>query len=534
VDVSAIFHQGGTSTEITQAGNPEYFEFTNGRVTVHMPLSVGEITDGCFTLELVDNCTETSIESQEFSVVEDGCNTIVIRACNDYDGVGFSGTFVPRIRIPARMGWPNYNTEANEERHSDGEIFRPWADRTGSMTIKTGILNEWDHAFLSTLPLWDHVYVGTGSQAREVVVATGRYQPERGESQWLNGAITFDVSPKDELIRKVACGPALAGCAPEADPICFDPSVVFSFVDNGTGTVLQATLLNNLNFTPGEASVTVGAGAPVVQTFGTPPSTITFGPFAEGTFITFRLVSAAIPDCVFTQSFTVPAVAAFVCEGYGYGSFTLDGGTDFVIGKSTTGYITTRRASDGSVIVHGTGVVVDFFITVPTDGEYCMWSSDDAGVLSGYLLQLQGDSQYTVDLNVQGYWELPIINLSNASALETLTLGSNTGLENLSMIFFAGTYIDLVVCEAIQTLSFINSAALETVVMPGTSSLTTINFIGCALGAADVNAILAHAVSIGMTGGTINLSGGTSAAPSGAGITDKATLITAGNSVTTN
>jgi len=61
-----------------------------------------------------------------------------------------------------------------------------------------------------------------------------------------------------------------------------------------------------------------------------------------------------------------------------------------------------------------------------------------------------------------------------------------------------------------------------------------INFSGCALLAASINSILARAVAASMTSHTINLSGGTNAAPTGQGVTDKATLIAAGVTVTTN
>lgn len=61
-----------------------------------------------------------------------------------------------------------------------------------------------------------------------------------------------------------------------------------------------------------------------------------------------------------------------------------------------------------------------------------------------------------------------------------------------------------------------------------------INLSGNAI--ANTNAILADLVPFagGVSGGTINLSGGTNAAPTGQGITDKAALILAGWTVNTN
>lgn len=63
---------------------------------------------------------------------------------------------------------------------------------------------------------------------------------------------------------------------------------------------------------------------------------------------------------------------------------------------------------------------------------------------------------------------------------------------------------------------------------------STIDLSGCALAAESVNHILARCVAAGVTTCTINVSGGTNAAPTEDGVADKAALILAGNSVTTN
>lgn len=307
-DVTAIFHQDGeTDIVINQGDAPGYFIFYDGGFTFQIPMEDTGLASGCFTLELRDNCSDTGIISQQFSIIENDCDTLLIRACNDYANMGFGIPFAPRIRIPARMGWPSYNSTVEEERYSDGVIMRPTGDRTSSLTIKTGILNEYDHAFLSSLPLWDHVYVGEGDLAREVVVQEGKYEPLYGDDQWLNGAVTFDVSPKAELVRKTLCGPALEGCSPANDPICLDAQMVFSFTNAGDGlSNFNATLLSDLNFPPGTATVQLSGGAPVAQTFGTLPDTLTWGPFSEGASITFRLQNSMNQNCVMTKFFDVP------------------------------------------------------------------------------------------------------------------------------------------------------------------------------------------------------------------------------------
>ena len=65
----------------------------------------------------------------------------------------------------------------------------------------------------------------------------------------------------------------------------------------------------------------------------------------------------------------------------------------------------------------------------------------------------------------------------------------------------------------------------------GHADIYTIN----AFSAATVNAILARYIAnAGFVSGSIDISGGTNAAPTGQGITDKATLVTRGVTVTTN
>lgn len=88
-------------------------------------------------------------------------------------------------------------------------------------------------------------------------------------------------------------------------------------------------------------------------------------------------------------------------------------------------------------------------------------------------------------------------------------------------------------------------ASLIQLYLGGCSSLTSLPSIpqranymdisGCALSAAAINAILAQLVArTNGVVGSIDMSGGTSAAPSGQGITDKNTLVSRGWTITTN
>jgi len=87
------------------------------------------------------------------------------------------------------------------------------------------------------------------------------------------------------------------------------------------------------------------------------------------------------------------------------------------------------------------------------------------------------------------------------------------------------------------TIQFVNNPALSIVVLSSFVPLNTKNFTasGCALSAASVNHILArHVANAAYVSGTVTLNGGTNAAPTGQGITDKTTLQGRGVTVLTN
>jgi hypothetical protein len=62
----------------------------------------------------------------------------------------------------------------------------------------------------------------------------------------------------------------------------------------------------------------------------------------------------------------------------------------------------------------------------------------------------------------------------------------------------------------------------------------TVDISGCALTGTAVNNLLTQLDANGISGGSVDVSGGTNAAPSGAGLTAKTNLIAKGWTVTTN
>ncbi|MDP2387513.1 MAG: hypothetical protein Q8M29_14140 [Bacteroidota bacterium] len=153
------------------------------------------------------------------------------------------------------------------------------------------------------------------------------------------------------------------------------------------------------------------------------------------------------------------------------------------------------------------------------------------------------------------------INSQNNVALTSLsfpslTTSGNINMNNNTLL----TSVDLSALTSSGSINVISNPALATLSFPAltttgsssitiiTSGVTTVSFpaltsfgnsfnaSGCKLSVASVNALLAKLVSIpALTGKTISLNSQTPMAPpSGQGVTDKATLITNGNTVNTD
>lgn len=190
-----------------------------------------------------------------------------------------------------------------------------------------------------------------------------------------------------------------------------------------------------------------------------------------------------------------------------------------------------------------TALTTDFWITGP----------GGSGVGTGTLTTITLPSLATVSgfFDIDSLPELASLDLTGLTTVgggiffDSLAILSAIALPSLTIVTGDSVIanctllasIDLPLMTALNgNLDASNNPALVTVNVPVwlPTNGTTLDFSGDALDAASVNQILARCVASGVTTCTIDLSGGTNAAPSGQGIIDKATLITAGNTVTTN
>lgn len=560
----------------------EYFTFVNGGVNVAMPMSVTGIAPGeCFTVVIEDLCDETAMESQWFRMVDsDDCTYIPIRACNDYDAMGFANPFSPRIRIPATLAHPKYDYTTSDERHSNGRNYRPYADREREMTVGTDVLNEDDHRFLSALPLFSHVYIGED----EYIVSSDTYEPAYSDVWSASGAVQFQVKPKEELLRNVQCGPELQGCAPEFDPICNEPNIQFSFADNE----MSATLVSMAGFPVGTIRVTSGAYDSGELTFSGVPDTLTFGPFADGQELVIQVTNTALPACNWRGERTVPT---FVCDRIGNSIYFVNNEAEVTMEITTNGgFSKIRAASDGTINSGNNG---DGIITGPA-GAQCIWPTDNLGLAAGVIQQL--NLYYVTQMefiNVGSIWNFGIVDssipeldftnfgsltslvintLPNLSAIDitmrplivsihflnlpmvtSVDLSAQTAVSYLNIQDVALTTLDLSDMGALEIFIFTNldigtldlsaqdsllqltgsNSAITTVLVHPSMALNQAYMTGCALDATSIDA-LCNACDASFPNGAINLSGGTNAAPTAASLANRNACAANGWVIVTN
>lgn len=137
------------------------------------------------------------------------------------------------------------------------------------------------------------------------------------------------------------------------------------------------------------------------------------------------------------------------------------------------------------------------------------------------------------DLNLRASAGNYSLNLTNCTSFVSLLLGENSsGPTGVASINLTG-------CSSLAGIDFdgfpyADISSLTTITVSTLPALVSANLVGAGLNVASVNAILVALDANGLPNGAVNLSGGTSAAPTGAGIVAKANLIGKGWTVLTN
>lgn len=204
-----IMSGGDVVAEFNTEDDAGSFAFYDGIIAANIALGGEEEIPSCFTVRVTNECGNlvTVLESQTLAVVSPGSCTLMLRACNDSEALGFAPEPL-EMRVQATLTRPRWGYEVSQERRSNGRIMRHYADRSTAMELRIEMQSEWVHPFLSMLPVFGHVYVGQ----REVVVDPDGYEPLYGDVFDGTGGIVLTVRPKQELSRRVICDAEGPGC----------------------------------------------------------------------------------------------------------------------------------------------------------------------------------------------------------------------------------------------------------------------------------------------------------------------------------
>jgi hypothetical protein len=186
-----------------------------------------------------------------------------------------------------------------------------------------------------------------------------------------------------------------------------------------------------------------------------------------------------------------------------------------------------------SVIAQGTGVGASL-ATFNCSGCTALISANFlfAGLVS---VNLSGCTSLT-DVQIESATGNFLLNLTNCTSLVSVILANNnySGSTQIASLNLTG-------CSSLAGIGVYFSggdiSTLTTITVTTLPALISADFCGSAgasLNVASVNALLIALDANGLNNGAVNVSGGTSAAPTGAGITAKNNLIGKGWTVTTN
>jgi hypothetical protein len=219
-----------------------------------------------------------------------------------------------------------------------------------------------------------------------------------------------------------------------------------------------------------------------------------------------------------------------VCAGRGHFTMYFDAATVSIdiLATSTNGYL-SYRLEDGIVTV----ATDSLFATIDADAvvPVCIFSSDDVGISDGDI-QLLSIINTFKSLDITYLSELLSLEISDASQMEApISLSTNFGLEALTILAYP--YPTLSLSGPINLIGLqMPGSALTTMDVSGNPTITLLDLSGCALD--DVDQLFIDLDANGAINGTVDVSGGTNAAPTGASSAARANLVTNGWTVTHN
>ena len=517
---------------------PANFSFDGADiVTVNIPLSAIENLPNCFYIAVTQTCwvpnppspptpqVTSELCSQPFQISE--CqNTVRVRACNDTAKMGFNaGVFY--LRVPGALVRPRWNTEVKQERGSDGVIRRTWADRTSTIELATGMIDGSLHPFLSALAVFDHVYV----EDNEYMIEGGGYDPSYGDSMTSSGSVSIAMRPAVEMLRNVACSAPGRGCAPADDPICAVPQATVEYTIDITRVYLTVNIFGVFGFQPGGIQVWVDGVNVDGLGYFSPGAYGPFGPYDRFADVSIIITNVNDPDCNWTWQLPYGEI----CEGEGFAKFTVGtAGTCYVLIQSSDDQYGTLVPPSGVPATFDAGTYYEF--TANAGDVFCLFQSTSEGTPQSGMTFLELSAMHltgidvtqvsTLETIVVSYNDLTSLVLSNNAALKQI-VASNNNISTVSWPAGASELTNIDFSNNNITSLFLMDPALW-------SDGGVCSFENNSLDATSVNDVLQSADASGKVNGYLTMFAGTNAAPTGAGITAKANLITKGWSVLTN
>jgi Leucine-rich repeat (LRR) protein len=139
-------------------------------------------------------------------------------------------------------------------------------------------------------------------------------------------------------------------------------------------------------------------------------------------------------------------------------------------------------------------------------------------------------------VDLRGLTKLKAADLHGNNLSLGLLLAGMANLDTLNAIYHYMTVApDLTGCDNLVSLQLTsNSTGFSTIDITPCPKLKNVGLDKNSLTEACVNQVLATLVANGLRSGTLNIGGGTNAAPTGQGLIDKTTLVSRSWTVTTN
>ena len=141
------------------------------------------------------------------------CDYVKLEGCNGNDSFGFKfvgSGFVPGIRVPKRFFRPQYVTDIEVYRDSQGLNRTNFADVEKVKTLRIEQQPEYFFDFLSLLVYFDNFYVNAVTYVLNETDFPSIEWDDANEC----GNINLDLKLKQELLRKVNCNDVDANCLP--------------------------------------------------------------------------------------------------------------------------------------------------------------------------------------------------------------------------------------------------------------------------------------------------------------------------------